>query len=132
MIIIFVQTPLSWNNFFGGMGGGTDSSSWVLGDNFGGESPLAWKINLKLFQNNPYKPISISRNIWKITNDKNKNLTGETLPVPAWSKFDDDVTIVGEVVEVNDVVSMAVKEEKVLILLLRLLENVILPSEKNK
>ena len=44
MIIILFQTPLSWNNFFGGMGGGTDSSSWVLGDNFGGESPLAWKI----------------------------------------------------------------------------------------
>ena len=61
--VVFFQTPLSWNNFFGGMGGGTDSSSWVLGDNFGGESPLAWKINLKLFQNNHYKSISISRDI---------------------------------------------------------------------
>ena len=68
--------------------------------------------------------------IFRKINNWNKNLTGETLPVPVWSKFDEDVTIVGDVVEVNDVVSMAVKDEKVLILLLRLLENVILPSEK--
>ena len=38
------------------------------------------------------------------------------------------VTIVGEVVEVSEVVSMVVKDENVLILLLRLLEKVILPS----
>ena len=40
------------------------------------------------------------------------------------------VTIVGDVVDVNEVVSIVVKDENVLIRLLRLLEKVILPSEK--
>ena len=53
-------------------------------------------------------------------------LTGELVPNSVF----DVVTIVGDVVDVNEVVSMVVKDENVLIRLLRLLEKVILPSEK--
>ena len=44
----------------------------------------------------------------------------------------DVVTIVGDVVDVKEVVSIVVKEENVLIRLLRLLEKVILPSKNGK
>ena len=44
----------------------------------------------------------------------------------------DVVTIVGDVVDVKEVVSIVVKEENVLIRLLRLLEKVILPSKKTE
>ena len=55
-------------------------------------------------------------------------LTGELVP----KSVVDVVTIVGDVVDVKEVVSIVVKEENVLIRLLRLLEKVILPSKKRK
>ena len=55
-------------------------------------------------------------------------LTGELVP----KSVVDVVTIVGDVVDVKEVVSIVVKEENVLIRLLRLLEKVILPSKNGK
>ena len=55
-------------------------------------------------------------------------LTGELVP----KSVVDVVTIVGDVVDVKEVVSIVVKEENVLIRLLRLLEKVILPSNNAK
>ena len=56
------------------------------------------------------------------------SLTGELVP----KSVVDVVTIVGDVVDVKEVVSIVVKEENVLIRLLRLLEKVILPSKNGK
>ena len=55
-------------------------------------------------------------------------LTGELVP----KSVVDVATIVGDVVDVKEVVSIVVKEENVLIRLLRLLEKVILPSKNGK
>ena len=96
------------------MGGGTDSSSILLGDNFGGDSSLAWKIIIGNHNSIHYHKFIL--------------LTGELVP----KSVVDVVTIVGDVVDVKEVVSIVVKEENVLIRLLRLLEKVILPSKNGK
>ena len=98
------------------MGGGTDSSSILLGDNFGGDSSLVWKITFRI------------RNFTRLIVIRFILLTGELVP----KSVVDVVTIVGDVVDVKEVVSIVVKEENVLIRLLRLLEKVILPSKKTE